>query len=322
MKILKEKVASVCIVTFETACILLLEHHPRMPILQPGLCPSLTEDLVNQLAARGIKSVLDFICSDNEKNLAVVNVPYRTLMGIRRYLLAQYSAFPINGKSHYEKTVATLSILPAGDQSHCMSIVSGINTAEVTEFRGPSSSGKTQLCVSTAVEIALSLKQNVIYIDTTCEFSTSKAVQLLKDRIGEGTYNETLSKIRICQCTSSQQLLDILTCLRNNLSSQNDQFYSSLKVIFIDSISAVLYPDIQKANFVEGQSTLSEIGQELNAIAKDFNIAVVTTNDTPPRSSLTWSEKKNALGHFWNYVPSCKYYMKDPEWSDIFPRPL
>lgn len=69
----------------------------------------------------------------------------KTITSIRRYLLAQHSSFPLNGSNYLEQSIKTLSILSTRCDALDDILCSGVYTGEVTEFVGPSSSGKTQV---------------------------------------------------------------------------------------------------------------------------------------------------------------------------------
>ena len=66
-------------------------------------------------------------------------------MLIRRVLLAQYSAFPINGLTLYKEALSSCSVLPSGCSNLDAILDGGIYTGEIIEIVGTSVSGKTQV---------------------------------------------------------------------------------------------------------------------------------------------------------------------------------
>ena len=85
-----------------------------MPCLKIGLCQALTLDVRDALASSGVRNVDEFIAADLEALTKACNVPYKDLVSIRRVLLAQFSAFPVNGSQLYEDVLTSTSILNTG----------------------------------------------------------------------------------------------------------------------------------------------------------------------------------------------------------------
>lgn len=288
-----------------------------MPLLRPGLCPSLSSDIVTKLARHGIKRVLDFICNDPERITSLCEISHKTVLAIRRVLLAQYSSFPVNGINLYDESVSTLCILPTKCQPLDDALASGFYTGEVTEIRGPSISGKTQFCMSVAASIIESGVQNVMFIDTSCGFSPERTAEIITKRSGEThSVSTALSHMRICQCTSAHQLLDILTTVRHSLNTQTDAFFSSLKAVIVDSISGVMVPYLEHASYVEGQSLLTTLKNELNSLAKDFSLAVIVTSNInyPDVSNACPQRPKCPMGYAWSTV-ACTVIDLHPQYS-------
>ncbi|XP_070598347.1 DNA repair protein RAD51 homolog 4 isoform X2 [Erythrolamprus reginae] len=113
-------------------------------ILRVGLCPGLSDEMVQVLKAGGIKTVVDFVSSDLEDIAQKYSLSYKSLVAVRRVLLAQFSSFPINGADLYEELKHTTAILSTGIESLDKLLDSGIYTGEVTELVGAPSAGKTQ----------------------------------------------------------------------------------------------------------------------------------------------------------------------------------
>ncbi|XP_028340758.1 DNA repair protein RAD51 homolog 4-like [Physeter macrocephalus] len=99
-----------------------------MGVLRAGLCPGLTQDMVQLLRSRGIKTVVDLVSADLEEVAQKCGLSYKALVALRRVLLAQFSAFPFNGADLYEELKTSTAILSTGIASHCAS--SGVNKAQ------------------------------------------------------------------------------------------------------------------------------------------------------------------------------------------------
>lgn len=209
-------------------------------------------------------------------------VPQKIITSIRRTLLAQHSSFPLNGLAFFEECISTISILSTRCKELDNILCSGVYAGEVTEIRGPSHAGKTQICTCVAVDIAKSLGKNCLYIDGSFGFSVRRALEVVNSRTADCTSNisETLSRVKICQCVSAHHLLDILSFMRNLLHRAETAFGKSLKAVIVDSLSAITEPAFANLSYAEALSLLTLIKQELNTLARDFALAVIVVSDS------------------------------------------
>lgn len=75
----------------------------------------------------------------------------------------------------------------------------GIFTDEVTEIVGPSSSGKTQICLSTAVTLTKDGKATVAYIDSSMSLSPDRIhVRPKEFAIDPNSFPSNTSIARVC----------------------------------------------------------------------------------------------------------------------------
>nr|XP_012644581.1 DNA repair protein RAD51 homolog 4 isoform X2 [Microcebus murinus] len=116
-----------------------------MGVLRAGLCPGLTQDMVQLLGSRGIKTVVDLVSANLEEVAQKCGLSYKALVALRRVLLAQFSAFPFNGADLYEELKTSTAILSTGIGSLDKLLDTGLYTGEVTEIVGGPGSGKTQV---------------------------------------------------------------------------------------------------------------------------------------------------------------------------------
>uniref|UniRef100_A0A8C8UAP7 RAD51 paralog D n=1 Tax=Peromyscus maniculatus bairdii TaxID=230844 RepID=A0A8C8UAP7_PERMB len=115
-----------------------------MGMLRAGLCPGLTEEIVQLLKGRRIKTVADLAAANLEEVAQKCGLSYKALVALRRVLLAQFSAFPLNGADLYEELKTSTAILSTGIGSLDKLLDAGLYTGEVTEIVGGPGSGKTQ----------------------------------------------------------------------------------------------------------------------------------------------------------------------------------
>ncbi|NWW56021.1 RA51D protein, partial [Ifrita kowaldi] len=290
-----------------------------MVVLRAGLCPGLTEDMIQLLRANGIRTVVDFVSSDLEDVAQKCSLSYKALVAVRRVLLAQFSAFPANGADLYEELKSSTAILPTGSPSLDQLLDSGLYTGEVTELMGAPGSGKTQVCLGIAASVSLGLKQHVLFLDSTGGFTASRLYQMLRAQTedeeeqasspGAGS-SAALQRVQVVRVFSIYELLSALQELRDRLSQQVVSSLGPLKMVVLDSVSAVIYP-LLGGRQSEGLALMMQLSRELKTLAREFSLAVVVTNQVTRDSST--GPLKPALGRSWSFVPSTRVLLESRE---------
>lgn len=192
-----------------------------MGMLRAGLCPGLTEETVQLLRGRKIKTVADLAAADLEEVAQKCGLSYKALVALRRVLLAQFSAFPLNGADLYEELKTSTAILSTGIGSLDKLLDAGLYTGEVTEIVGGPGSGKTQVCLCVAANVAHSLQQNVLYVDSNGGMTASRLLQLLQARTQEEEKQASaLQRIQVVRSFDIFQMLDMLQDLRGTIAQQ------------------------------------------------------------------------------------------------------
>ncbi|XP_072738353.1 DNA repair protein RAD51 homolog 4 isoform X3 [Ciconia boyciana] len=329
-----------------------------MVVLRAGLCPGLTEEMIQLLRANGIRTegsgaiseeklqysilwgillihfkcwqraqafcllvhaVVDFVSSDLEDVAQKCSLSYKVkgdsrilaLVAVRRVLLAQFSAFPANGADLYEELKSSTAILPTGSPSLDQLLDSGLYTGEVTELMGAPGSGKTQVCLGIAASVSLGLKQHVVFLDSTGGFTASRLYQMLRSRAeDEEEQLEALQRIQVVRTFDIYEMLSALQELRDRLSQQVVSSMGPLKIVVIDSVSAVIYP-LLGGRQSEGLAIMMQLARELKTLAREFSLAVVVTNQVTRDSST--GPLKPALGRSWSFVPSTRVLLESKE---------
>ncbi|NXI28510.1 RA51D protein, partial [Sterrhoptilus dennistouni] len=295
-----------------------------MVVLRAGLCPGLTEDMIQLLRANGIRTVVDFVSSDLEDVARKCSLSYKALVAVRRVLLAQFSAFPANGADLYEELKSSTAILPTGSPSLDQLLDSGLYTGEVTELMGAPGSGKTQVCLGIAASVSLGLKQHVLFLDSTGGFTASRLYQMLQARTEDEEEQAILGRLRLCfvlqlealrriqvvRVFNIYEVLRALQELRDRLSQQVVSSMGRLKMVLLDSVSAVIYP-LLGGRQSEGLALMMQLSRELKTLAREFSLAVVVTNQVTRDSSS--GPLKPALGRSWSFVPSTRVLLESKE---------
>ncbi|KAM7139955.1 DNA repair protein RAD51 homolog 4 isoform 1-T1 [Macrochelys suwanniensis] len=282
-----------------------------MVILRAGLCPGLTAEMIQLLKANSIATVVDLVSSDLEEVARKCSLSYKALVAVRRVLLAQFSAFPVNGADLYEELKSSTAILSTGIKSLDTLLDSGLYTGEVTELTGAPGSGKTQVCLSIAMSTSHDLKQNVLYVDSTAGFTASRLLQLAQARTGdEEEQVEALQRIQVARVFDVYKLLDVLQELRCSVCQQVLSASGPVKVLVVDSASAVICP-LLGGRQAEGLALMMQLARELKTLARELSMAVVVTNHVTRDSSS--GHLKPALGRSWSFVPSTRVLLESRE---------
>ncbi|XP_064022402.1 DNA repair protein RAD51 homolog 4 [Pogoniulus pusillus] len=285
-----------------------------MVVLRAGLCPGLTEEMIQLLRAGGIRTVVDFVASDLEDAAQRCSLSYKALVAVRRVLLAQFSAFPVNGADLYEELKSSTAILPTGSPSLDQLLDSGLYTGEVTELMGAPGSGKTQVCLGIAASVSLGLKQQVLFLDSTAGFTASRLSQIYGAQTGDKQEQlEALQRVQVVHVFDIYEMLRALQELRDGLSQQVVSSVGPLKVVVIDSVSAVISP-LLGGRQAEGLAIMMQLARELKTLAREFSLAIVVTNQVT-RDSSSSGALKPALGRSWSFVPSTRVLLESKEGS-------
>nr|XP_013813683.1 PREDICTED: DNA repair protein RAD51 homolog 4 isoform X1 [Apteryx mantelli mantelli] len=256
-------------------------------------------------------AVVDFVSSDLEDVAQKCSLSYKALVAVRRVLLAQFSAFPANGADLYEELKSSTAILSTGIPSLDKLLDSGLYTGEVTELMGAPGSGKTQVCLSIAASMSLGLKQHVLFLDSTGGFTASRLYQMLQAQAeDEEEQLEALQRVQVTRVFDVYEMLRALQELRDSLSQQVLSSTGPLKVVLIDSVSAVIYP-LLGGKQSEGLALMMQLARELKMLAREFSLAVVVTNQVTRDSSA--GPLKPALGRSWSFVPSTRVLLQSKE---------
>ncbi|KAI6074285.1 DNA repair protein RAD51-like protein 4 isoform X1 [Aix galericulata] len=323
-----------------------------MVVLRAGLCPGLTEEMIQVLRANGVRTgkmggigVGNVSTGASWGGTALCPHAGATcrgfgLSGLGLQLL--FSAFPANGADLYEELKSSTAILPTGSPSLDQLLDSGLYTGEVTELMGAPGSGKTQVCLSIAASVSLSLKQHVLFLDSTGGFTASRLYQMLQAQaedeeeqassvepaavqvlgaVGDTALSqlEALQRIQVARVFDVYEMLSTLQEVRDRLSQQAVSCTGPLKTVLIDSVSAVIHP-LLGGRQSEGLAVMMQLARELKMLAKEFSLAVVVTNQVTRDSST--GLLKPALGRSWSFVPSTRVLLesKGAPWEEATTR--
>ncbi|MDR0900964.1 MAG: DNA repair and recombination protein RadB [Methanobrevibacter sp.] len=143
----------------------------------------------------------------------------------------------------------------------------GIEKRTVTQFYGPPGSGKTNISLNLAVQVAKSGKK-VAYIDTEGGISIDRVKQL-----SNGDFNKIAENIIVFEPNSFQEQGDDLKTVESWLSANVDD----IDILILDSAVALYRLKEEKRSKLHNKDLGKQMGA-LARMARRYNMAVVITN--------------------------------------------
>ncbi|CAL5080297.1 unnamed protein product [Urochloa decumbens] len=202
--------------------------------------------------------------------------------------------------------------LPTGLESIDTLLGGGLRQGQLTEITGPSSSGKTQICLHSASNVAAKQMGVVMYLDTSNSFSPSRVATIIygaSDQFGQRGFElqpkdaRFKSVMRSIICESVFDIFALFEVLHQlEVSLLNDKVNnggSKVCLLIIDSISSLLAPIIG-GKYPQGRSMMITVAMILKKLANDHNLSVLVTNHMVSAGN---GAVKPALGESWKAVP-------------------
>ncbi|XP_014788739.1 DNA repair protein RAD51 homolog 4 [Octopus bimaculoides] len=278
-----------------------------MSLIRVGICAGMTEDVVQSLNTANIRNLVEFIDAELEELVHTSGISYKELVALRRVVLAEFSAFPLQASDIYRKLIKSAAILCTGCVRLDQLLDGGLYTGEMTEIVGSSAVGKTQVCLSVAANVAKETKQNILYIDTSASFSAERISEMVavEDEETEENLKAVLGHIHCAKVFNVFELFEVLETTRQELIKQNSSFFSGLRLIICDSVSAVLSP-LVGGHQTQGYSLLVQVAQKLKALALEYSLAVLVTNNIIGSDQ---SRPVASLGRTWQSVPHNRLHL-------------
>jgi len=137
----------------------------------------------------------------------------------------------------------------------------GIERKVISNFYGESGSGKTNVCIQIAAEVAQN-GENVAYIDTESSFSPERFIQIASE--------EKLDNILLKDATTFQEQQEAIASLH--------EIKDDIGLIIVDSMVSLYRLKVNGENASDVNSKLSDQLSNLSRIARKQDIPVVLTN--------------------------------------------
>lgn len=173
----------------------------------------------------------------------------------------------------------------------------GVDKGTITQFFGPPSSGKTNVALSLAVNVARKGRR-VIYIDTEGGISIDRIKQ-----ISSFDFSKIASNIIVLEPTSFKEQNDNLKAIEIWFKNNNND-YDNIDLLVLDSAVALYRVDDMKSSKLN-----KELGKQmgiLTKLARDYNIAVVLTNQIYNAFDDEGNENIKAVGgtilQYWSKI--------------------
>lgn len=146
----------------------------------------------------------------------------------------------------------------------------GVREQEITEFTGPYESGKTEVCLTTALVAAAQHKASTLFFDTERSFSSKRLFEMAKAR-GLNP-EETCPLVNYAKVYSSEHLIFLLENAHKPIRERN------IRLIVVDSLVSPFraeYPG--RELLAPRQQLINRCLRLLLNYARVYRIAVITT---------------------------------------------
>lgn len=146
----------------------------------------------------------------------------------------------------------------------------GVREQEITEFTGPYESGKTEICLTTALTAAAQHKAYSLFFDTEGSFSSKRLYEMAKAR-GLNP-EETCPLVNYAKVYSSEHLIFLLENAHKPIRERN------IRLIIVDSLVSPFraeYPG--RELLAQRQQLINRCLRLLINYARVYRIAVLTT---------------------------------------------
>ncbi|KAK2382676.1 DNA repair RAD51 protein [Trifolium repens] len=278
--------------------------------------PLIDSNFLTFCASHAIYSVEDFLLHDIDALFTSAtnhSSSQRLKQGIHQILSIIDALCPplLNGLQLVEDALRNKHVLSTGCEGIDALIGGGLRVGQLTELVGPSSSGKTQVCLMSSSTAA---KHNcsVIYLDTGNSFSPQRVAHFIGQSSDYVSGNQNVLDRIICYPVFDvYQMFDLLHQLKNNLRSKIGKSDRHVQLLIVDSISSLITPSLgavvlrwrvlsEGQKIGQGHALMISAGFLLKQLAHEHNITVLVTNHVVGGDD---GNSKPALGESWKSVP-------------------
>lgn len=277
---------------------------------------------VKVLNKHKIQTDEDLLCLPATTFSALHKVSAGSLVSFQKQLINRHRPVVQSAMDILYDDSMNMVVLETGCRPLDRLLKGGIWAGELTEFVGPSSIGKTQLCLTIAAHVAIVAEAGIIYIDTSRSFCASRLAGIIKQfanpsqyRNPGSTLSSALSRVIHMDALDIFEVLNILSRIKQRLEEEADNpFDKSLRLVIVDSLAAVVAPILGGAS-TKGHALMTEAIRMMKDIAMNHYVAFVTTNYTV--SGAKDKETRPAMGESWTYFADTRVLLSEADVTDL-----
>ncbi|KAJ1528870.1 hypothetical protein ONE63_007241 [Megalurothrips usitatus] len=292
-----------------------------MAKLSTSMCQVLTKTAIENLGQRKIFTVVDVLQEDPKKLASISKLDFKDILTLRQALVSNYTPFPRQGLDAYNELMSNCSYIPTGIQKLDELLGGGFLTGNVFEICGLSGSGKTQLCLTVAANVALQMKKVVHLIDTKLDVSGKRIHSIIEGRESdEEVIGNTMEKILVTRVNNFYELYSFLYHLKNQLVREP----GSVRLIVIESLPAVFLQYMGNYK-MDSLGLLNNLASLVKYIAHEHYVSILIINlasiwveeesaplndDSQMEPPVPHVDVKALLGKYWAHVPNTRLYIE------------
>ncbi|GLV35975.1 Rad51 recombinase D [Carabus blaptoides fortunei] len=234
----------------------------------------------------------------------ITNLTYKEVLDIRKHILNTYSAKIHNGLNYYNHLLQTTSLTSTSIKNLDNLLGGGLLSGNIYEFCGFSSSGKTQICFTIAVNISQYFEKCIYYIDTKHDFSARKLQNILEERkISEEISGHILNRIKVKHISDQYELISALYDIKTELSEG-----LNCPLIIIDSLPAIFY---RTGNYSNTKTVMNHFVNIARYVSTELNTVIIVTNVIVQEDNISANvcgsmSYKPGMGTYWLTVPNTR----------------
>lgn len=279
--------------------------------LNASVHPSLSERITENLRRKNVVTVVDFVSTDPIKLTNFTGLSHTDVLQVKQHILKNFSAAKRNAAQLF--AIERSHVIPTNVTCLDELLRGGLYPGQLCELCGPSASGKTQLCLTIAANVASQSNAVVWYFDTKKDFSRLRYEGIMRARnFGQKIIEDALCSTKVCQARSSGELIRAMRRLVTLCKQeQNSVSFEGRKVllVIIDSLPAIIFRvtrNVQQSDF-ETTYELDDLAEVCRFLTRECQAVVITVNtvtrwDSPGQTD----DITPALGKHWTRMPATR----------------
>lgn len=293
--------------------------------------------LIRKLQKKGISTRYELLITSNAEIMEITGLTEAAILELKEKLGNDYFHLQQNNLNNWK---AYTKIYNTGIEK--LDIVlskTPLKTGSVWEICGKSGVGKTQLCHTIAFNFAVQPQGTVLYIDTKCDFSGTRIMEMLRCRhVANNICGRIMQDILVERTGTAEGLCAILKKLDLQLNAGADADGGKIKLVIIDALPAVFFTYRSEADCLKGKYLLAKLNNLVYQLSKEHHIAFIYVNllvnieeeqqinedlgneemsepfemIVAPLNPAGCVGMRPALGEYWNRAPHLRLSLETP----------